>query len=123
MGVEGQAAMSRIYIDHETGLIHGLPDGPEPLVGPTSGREYEELKRKESQQKVMNAHLERQMLSMFQCTQCKRKQSGKHVRVVWRKMDGVNVETLICSDVKCDGPVIVIQDAGPLIAALKGRPV
>lgn len=115
--------MSKIFIDHETGLIHGLPDGPEPLVGPTSGREYEELKRKEKQQAAMNAHLERQMLSTFQCVQCKRKQSGKFVRVKWLKQDGVNLETLVCSDVKCDAPVVVIQDAGPLISALKGRPV
>lgn len=113
--------MSKIRIDHETGLIHGLPDGPQPLVGPTSGKAYEELKAKEQKQAVINAHLERQMLSVFQCTQCRRKQSGKNVRVKWRKVEGVNMETLVCFNPACAAPVVMIQDAGPLMAALKGR--
>src|SRR5271165_6799371 len=41
-----------VWIDHETGLIHGLPNGPEPLVGPTSGKDYEDLKVKEKQAAV-----------------------------------------------------------------------
>ncbi len=115
--------MSKVYIDHETGMIHGLPEGPQPLNRPTSGHAYEELKQKESAHAKMNAHLERQMLSTFQCMQCKRKQSGKNVRVKWLKQEGVNMETLVCFDSKCDAPVVMIQDAGPLISALKGRPV
>lgn len=115
--------MSKIRIDHETGIIHGLPDGPQPLVGPTSGKAYEELKAKEALHSQRNALLERQMLSTYQCTQCKRKQSGKDCRVKWRKTEGVNLETLVCFDPKCDAPVICIQDAGPLIGALKGRPL
>jgi hypothetical protein len=115
--------MNKVYIDHETGLIHGLPDGPEPLVGPTSGKEYEDLKVREKQQAAMNAMLERQMLSTYQCTQCKRKQIGKHVRVKWLKQEGVNMETLVCFDGKCDAPVILLHDAGPLMKALGGRAV
>ena len=37
-----------VWIDHETGLIHGLPEGPQPLVGPTSGKAYEDLKKAEA---------------------------------------------------------------------------
>ncbi len=110
--------MNKVWIDHETGLIHGLPDGPEPLNGPTSGAAYEDLKKKEKAQEQMNAHLQRQILSNFQCTQCKRKQRGRDVRVKWLKLDGVNAETLVCFDPKCDAPVVMIQDAGPLMKAL-----
>ncbi len=109
--------MSKVRIDHETGIIHGLPAGPQPLVGPTTGRAYEELKQKERLHSLRNAFLERQMLSTFQCTQCKRKQSGKNVRV---KLDH-GAEVLVCSNSKCDAPVVCVMDAGPLIGALKGR--
>lgn len=113
--------MSKVWIDHETGMIHGLPDGPEPLNGPTSGAAYEELKKNEQAHAQRNAMLERQMLSTFQCTQCKRRQSGKYVRVRFMRIGGVDTETLVCFDQKCDAPVVMIQDAGPLMKALKGR--
>lgn len=101
----------QIRIDHETGLIHGLPDGPQPLNGPTVGREYEELKKKEAAHKQAMHLLKRQMLSVYQCTECKRKWSGKLARVKWRKTEGVNMETLVCPDPHCDGPLVLYQDA------------
>lgn len=100
-----------IRIDHETGLIHGLPDGPEPLNGPTTGSEYEALKKKEVEHKQAMHLLKRQMLSTYQCTQCKRKFSGKLARVKWRTTEGVNMETLVCPDQRCDGPVVMVADA------------
>lgn len=106
--------MSQIRIDHETGLIHGLPEGPQPLVGPTTGSEYQELKKKEKQHAQAMHFLKRQILSTYQCTQCKRKWSGRDVRVKWRKQDGVNMETLVCPNKKCDGPVIMVEDAANL---------
>jgi ribosomal protein L37AE/L43A len=113
--------VSRVWIDHETGLIHGLPEGPAPLNGPTTGAAYQELKRNEKEHRVRNAILERQMRSTYQCTECKRRQSGKNVRVKWRKIEGTLSETLVCFDTHCDGPVILVQDAGPLLQALQGR--
>ena len=110
-----------IRIDHETGLIHGLPGGPQPLNGPTTGAEYEALKKKEAQHKQAMHLIRRQMLSTYQCTQCKRKWSGKHARVKWRTQDGVNMETLVCPDSHCDGPLVLIEDALNLRQAPGGR--
>lgn len=110
-----------IRIDHETGLIHGLPNGPEPLVGPTTGSEYEALKKKEATHKQAMHLLKRQILSTYQCCQCKRKWPGKDVRVKWRKQEGVNMETLVCPDKRCDGPVVVYEDAISLTRPPGGR--
>lgn len=111
----------RIRVDHETGLIHGLPDGPQPLIGPTTGREYEELKKKEKEHGQAMHLLRRQMLSTYQCCQCKRKWSGKHARVKWRQTEGVNMETLVCPDSHCDGPLVLFEDAADLRHAPGGR--
>jgi hypothetical protein len=116
-----QTPRSQIRIDHETGLIHGLPNGPEPLVGPTTGSEYQELKKKEATHKEAMHLLKRQILSTYQCTECKRKWSGKDVRVKWRKTEGVNMETLVCVDRRCDGPVVMIEDAMSLTRPPGGR--
>jgi hypothetical protein len=96
----------QIRVDHETGLIHGLPGGPQPLVGPTTGREYEQLKQNEARNEQVKRLLERRMVTTYQCTQCKRKWPGVHVRVKWRKQYGVNMETFVCPDSHCDAPVI-----------------
>ena len=110
-----------IRIDHETGLIYGLPEGPLPMNGPTTGQAYEDLKTKEAENRQMQQHLKRQILSTFQCLQCRRKQSGKNVRVKWRKEEGVNMETLVCFDTHCDGPVVMIEDALSLTNPPAGR--
>lgn len=103
-------------VDHETGLIHVPGRGNLPLIGPTSGSAYEDLKAKEKQNRAAMLHLKRQMLSTFQCTQCKRKQPGTQVRVKWMKTEGVDMETLVCRDPKCDAPVVMIEDARDLRA-------
>jgi hypothetical protein len=103
-------APGELYLDHKTGLIHRPNHEPVPISGPTTGSEYEELKQKEKQNAKAMALLRRQMASTFQCTQCKRKFSGKFARVVWRKTQGVLMETLICFDEKCQAPVVMIKD-------------
>jgi ribosomal protein L37AE/L43A len=129
---------AQIRIDHETGLIHGLPNGPQPLVGPTTGSEYQELKKKEALNKQNELAIRRRMLSTWQCTECKRKFPGRDprlprpatppsryyatdLRVKWRKTEGVNVETLVCPDQRCDGPVIMVEDAMSLTHVPGGR--
>lgn len=100
-----------LRIDHETGLIHRKGQPSIELVGPTTGSEYQELKKAEKKNREAMKHMRRQMASTFQCTQCKKKFSGKRARIKWLKLDGVLAETLVCFDQKCDAPVIMIEDA------------
>jgi len=101
----------QLYIDHDTGLIHRPGHDPIEVNGPTTGSEYQELKKREKQNAEAMKHLRRQMASTFQCTQCKKKMSGKYARVKWRNVDGINMETLACFDQKCDAPIVMIEDA------------
>ncbi len=84
------------------------------MNGPTTGSEYQKLKRKEKQNAQAMRLLRKQMISTFQCTQCHRKFSGRFARIKWRKVQGINMETLVCPDVKCDAPVVMIKEAGEL---------
>jgi len=104
-------APGELYVNHRDGTIRRPHHEPIPLVGPTTGSEYEELKQKEAQNAKAMQFIRRQMASTYQCTQCKRKFSGKIARIKWRNIDGVNTETLVCFDQKCDGPIVVIRDA------------
>jgi hypothetical protein len=119
------------FVDHETGLIH-LPSGDLPLVGPTSGMEYEQLKRAEPDAKKARWLIERYLRSILQCTQCKRKFSHfnpsrereilcRAPRIRWLKVEGRMQESLVCFDPACDGPVIVAQDILELRDAPGGR--
>lgn len=98
-------------VDHETGDIHVPGKGNLPLIGPTSGSAYEDLKQKEKENRLAMQRLKRAMLSTFQCTQCHTRQPGTDVRVKWGKVEGVEMETLVCRDRKCDAPVVMIEDA------------
>lgn len=100
----------KVRVDHETGLIHGLPGGPQPLVGPTAGREYEALKRNEQKHAAAMQILKRQMASTFQCTQCKRTFPGTVVRVKFPMVGGVPTQLLVCPDSKCDAPVVMVKE-------------
>src|SRR5208282_4906040 len=62
-------APGELYINHRDGTIRRPNHAPIPLQGPTTGAEYEELKRKEKQNAQAMALLRRQMASTFQCTQ------------------------------------------------------
>ncbi len=103
-------APGELYINHRDGTIRRPHHDPIPLNGPTTGTEYEELKKAEKKNAKAMAHIRRQMASTFQCTQCKRKFSGKFARVKWRNVQGVLMETLVCKDSTCDAPVIMIED-------------
>lgn len=103
-----------VRVDHETGDVHVPGKGNLPLIGPTSGAAYEDLKRKEKEHRASMLRLQRAMLSTFQCTQCKQRQPGTEVRVKWMKQEGVEMETLVCRDRKCDAPVIMAEDARDL---------
>lgn len=111
----------RLWIDHETGLIHRPNNEPIELVGPTTGREYEDLKKAEKRNEQAMKLLKRQILSTFQCTQCRQKFSGKFARIKWRKVQGIDMETLVCFDPKCDAPVVMIEDAMNLRKVPGGR--
>jgi hypothetical protein len=113
-----------MWIDHETGLIHWPAKDnkqPEPLNGPTTGQAYKEFKEAEKKNAALMQLMKRQMLSRYQCTQCKKKFYGKFARIKWRNVDGVQTETLVCPDSKCDAPVIMIEDAMNLKAAPGGQ--
>lgn len=110
-----------VWVDHDTGLIHGLPGGPQPLVGPTTGAAYQELKKNEAKHKQEMHLLKRQILSTYQCIQCKRKQPGAFVRMKWEIKDGVNMQLLVCRNPKCDGPVVLIEDAMSLTRPPMGK--
>lgn len=112
---------NEIWIDHESGLIHGMPGEPQPLVGPTTGAAYQELKKKEAQHRQEMHLLKRQILSTYQCTQCKRKQRGADVRMKWEMKDGVNMQLLVCRFPSCDGPVVLIEDAMSLTRPPMGK--
>ena len=103
-------APGELWVDHKTGLIHRKGHDPVPLNGPTTGSEYEDLKRKEKRNANAMALIRRQMRSTFQCTQCKKTFSGKFARVKWRTVQGVLMETLVCFDSKCDAPIVMIED-------------
>jgi len=98
-----------VWIDHETGLIHGLPEGPQPLVGPTSGAAYEELKRNEKNQAALNKVMRRQILSNWKCTQCKRVWKGSLVRFSMNVIGGKTFESFKCPDTSCDAPVVICE--------------
>ena len=104
-------APGELYINHRDGTVRRPNHAPIPLVGPTTGTEYEELKKGEAKNAVAMKFIRRQMASTFQCTQCKRKFSGKFARVKWRNVDGIFAETLVCFDSKCDAPIVCIVDA------------
>jgi hypothetical protein len=95
-----------VWIDHETGLIHGLPEGPQPLVGPTSGRAYEDLKAAEKKNEAAKRVMQRMMLSNWKCTQCRRVWKGTKVRV---RFDEHHYEKFYCPDGKCDAPVVMCE--------------
>ena len=61
-----------VTVDHDTGMLHVPGVGPLPLVGPTSGKEYQDLKKSLHGK----AELNRRMMDIFrrhwQCTQCKK---------------------------------------------------
>ena len=105
-----------VTVNHETGEVHVPGKGNLPLIGPTSGPAYEDLKRKEQEHRASMLRLQRAMLSTFQCTQCHKIQPGTEVRVKWMKPEGVEMETLVCRDRKCDAPVVMIEDAKNLRA-------
>jgi len=95
-----------LWIDHETGLIHGLPNGPEPLVGPTSGKAYEGLKAAEQKNEAAKRVMQRMMLSNWKCIQCKRRWKGTLVRI---RFDEYHKEKFYCPDPKCDAPVVICE--------------
>lgn len=105
-------APGELWIDHKTGLIHRKNHEPIPITGPTTGSEYEELKKKEMANAKAMQFIRRQMASTFACIQCKKRFSGKFARVKWRNIDGVQAETLVCFDSTCDGPIVLVKDGG-----------
>jgi hypothetical protein len=97
--------------------LHISPDGtemqlpgqtkPVKVIGPTP----EQLRHAQQEQARRNAHMQRQIRSTFRCTECKRLWKGAVVRVVVRRIGGVQAEVLVCPDQTCDGAVILHQDA------------
>jgi hypothetical protein len=107
----GRIPTDVVKVNHETGNVHVPGKGDLPLIGPTSGTAYEELKRKETENQAAMMRLKRAIFSEYQCTQCKRKMSGALTRVKWLTLDGVKAEALVCCDTRCDAPVVMIKDA------------
>jgi hypothetical protein len=121
------------YIDHETGLIHFRNQAPLPLVGSTSGSDYQRLKQNEERAKRMKLQTERQLRSVWACTQCKRRFSWfnpnaergilkRAPRIKQTDLDSTRIATqaLVCFDPGCDAPVVMQEDALSL-RAMPGR--
>jgi hypothetical protein len=111
-------------VDHETGFIHLPGKEPLPMVGPTSGAEYEKLKADEKKALWVKQQMERYLRSTVQCIQCKRRWSWLNPRPGWSEKGSVFVkwmganEVLTCADKKCAGPCVVVEDA----MSLRGVP-
>ena len=119
-------------VDYETGLIRLPGKDPMPLVGPTTGQELQDLKVSDEKAKQLKFHIEHQLRNVWGCTQCKRLFSWfssnpvrnilkRAPRVKWRKIDGVNAETLVCFDPRCDAPIVCVEDALSLVKGPGGR--
>lgn len=61
-----------VQVDHDTGMLHVPGIGPLPLVGPTSGRAYEDLKKSLHAKADINRRLMDIFRRHWQCTQCKK---------------------------------------------------
>jgi hypothetical protein len=96
-----------IKVDSSKNTIWVPGSGNLPMVG----LDQQRLDEKQKQHQRMSIHLRRQMLSTFQCTECKRKWSGKNVRIKWALQDGLKVELPVCPDLKCNAPVMIFRDA------------
>lgn len=97
----------QVRIDPTTGSMSIPGLGTKPMVGLDPGT----LDAKGQEHRKRKLLLERQMRSTYQCTQCKRKFSGRYVRVKIRNEGGTKMEVLVCPDPRCDGPVIVVEDS------------
>jgi len=98
-------ATDRVKVDHETGMVNVPGVGPLPLVGPTSGREYKNLKEAEAQFELDRAKLNQDRAKRWQCVQCKRIWRGGKVRV--KKLNPASDQVYyVCPDKQCDAPVI-----------------
>ncbi len=101
-------------INHETGDINVPGKGPLPLIGPTSGAAYEDLKQREKAVNQQLRDLRHSLLSTFQCTQCKEKQPGTLIRLKWMVVEGMKMLAPVCRHVNCDAPAVIIEDARDL---------
>jgi hypothetical protein len=110
----GDILRETVKVDHETGMVNVPGKGDLPLIGPTSGSAYEDLKKREAEQRQFMMRLKRAILSTYQCQQCKRKMSGANIRVRMETIGGIQAQTLVCSDPKCDAPVTLVEDARDL---------
>jgi len=137
-------------VDHETGLLHLPGKEPLPLIGPTSGRAYEKLKQDEKNAVQQKLDWERILRSTYQCLQCRRKFNALasklghseplSVRPEWRDLgravpDSFNLADMYaptppmmrqiigfrCANLKCNGPVVLVEDALDLREAPGGR--
>jgi len=93
-----------LQIDHETGDLVISNFGRLPLVGPTSGSEYEQLKKREAQKRVVDEILLRLMRKFWKCNQCGKIWPGTQIRPQWSK--ALQAEILVCADPSCDAPVV-----------------
>jgi DNA-directed RNA polymerase subunit RPC12/RpoP len=104
-------APRREQVTVEEGKIWVPGAGRLPLIGP----DPKKLEDAQRQQQKRNIHIRRQLFSVYQCLQCKRKLKGRNVRVKWEMRDGIRTELLVCNDSHCQGPVIVFRDAFDLL--------
>lgn len=127
------------WIDHEMGLIHIPGKGALPLVGPTTGREYERLKLSEAEKIQFNTRWYAIACQRWKCTQCGRvcrrlkfaggrplaNQSTPIIR--WRKpLDGGPEREILCCPFRtprwkgdtegptCDAPMSMVLRRGML---------
>lgn len=106
--VSKKAPEKGVWVDHETGLVHIPGKDPLPLVGPTSGSEYDRLKKAEQRFKSDKASLLRLMRATWKCSQCAREWKGEDVRVKKAAPDTEDV-VFVCPDRKCDAPVVILK--------------
>jgi hypothetical protein len=97
----------QVKVNHEQGSVYVPGQGSLPLIGVDAKTLGEQEKRHER----TKLQIRRMKMSIWKCTQCKRKQSGKFVRYRPEMIDGIMTDGYHCFDKRCDGRVVISQDA------------
>ena len=110
-----------VQVDHEEGMVvipkgTEFPEGAEvPIVGPTSGNAYKELKISEEKKREINKRLIALMGEWFQCIQCRQMMRGMDpetrvsVKVSRFRLGNSGPETLNITCPMCDAPMVKLD--------------
>ena len=101
----------QVSVDPERNSIFVPGSGNLPMIGLDRAK-FDAGQKRASREKVM---LERMIRSTWQCTECKQKWPGGHVKA---KKDGAAV-LFVCP--QCSGAVVIVEDALSLAKPPRGK--